>query len=332
MADKKINISSVLLDNKKVFISVFSIWVFFSVGSILISSDISISSSPEMKLANMGLFGDSFNVLTSLFTGLAFAGVLVTILLQKTELKETREELKKQTESFELQQIDNKFFQMLNELNNLTNRLKDRKKNTGLEVFENLSISSSEHFIREEGFINKFIFFNDYNDKTFKYYFINLYQVINYIDKNVIPADDYSEQEIKDTEALAKEYINIIRAQQTKKQLKLLFINCIGIIPISGTRYKELVEKYELFEHMQYKDFLSDTSIRHDLLNENLERNLKERFKSEIRTAKKQVIEKQENEKVINSILIQYKEKAFGKNEKLIQKWKEKKELLKQSR
>jgi hypothetical protein len=40
-----------------------------------------------------GLFGDSYGVLNALFSGLAFAGVIATLLLQRQELAYQREEL-----------------------------------------------------------------------------------------------------------------------------------------------------------------------------------------------------------------------------------------------
>lgn len=42
---------------------------------------------------NSGLFGHTFGVINSLFSGLAFAGLLYTILLQSREIKIQREEL-----------------------------------------------------------------------------------------------------------------------------------------------------------------------------------------------------------------------------------------------
>ena len=47
----------------------------------------------ELSLDRSGLFGDSFGVLTSLFSGLAFAGLIITMLLQKEELGLQRKEL-----------------------------------------------------------------------------------------------------------------------------------------------------------------------------------------------------------------------------------------------
>lgn len=44
-------------------------------------------------LQSRGQFGDMFGGLTSLFTGLAFAGLIYTILIQRKELQYQREEL-----------------------------------------------------------------------------------------------------------------------------------------------------------------------------------------------------------------------------------------------
>lgn len=49
-------------------------------------------------LEQRGQFGDLFGAVNSLFTGLAFAGLIATIFLQKDELALQREELKLQRE------------------------------------------------------------------------------------------------------------------------------------------------------------------------------------------------------------------------------------------
>ncbi|MAB49576.1 MAG: hypothetical protein CMC05_13195 [Flavobacteriaceae bacterium] len=46
------------------------------------------------KLSDRALLGDSFGVINSLFSGLAFAGIIYTILLQRKELALQRQELK----------------------------------------------------------------------------------------------------------------------------------------------------------------------------------------------------------------------------------------------
>lgn len=50
-----------------------------------------------------GEYGDIYGGLNTLFTGLAFVGLVVTIILQHQELKETRNEFKEQTKQFEKQ-------------------------------------------------------------------------------------------------------------------------------------------------------------------------------------------------------------------------------------
>lgn len=51
------------------------------------------------KFEVLGQFGDSFGALTSLFNALAFAALIVTVVLQSRELRESRQELSKQAEA-----------------------------------------------------------------------------------------------------------------------------------------------------------------------------------------------------------------------------------------
>lgn len=74
----------------------------------------------QLSIDNAGKFGDSFGVLTSLFTGLAFAGLLTTIYLQRSELQlnrreleETRKEFRLQSETLHRQRFEDAFYQML---------------------------------------------------------------------------------------------------------------------------------------------------------------------------------------------------------------------------
>lgn len=53
-----------------------------------------------------GTFGDSFGTLNTLFSGMAFAGVLITLLFQRKDLSETRAQIAHQ-------QIESQFYSML---------------------------------------------------------------------------------------------------------------------------------------------------------------------------------------------------------------------------
>jgi hypothetical protein len=67
-----------------------------------------------------GIFGDMFGAVNALFSGLAFAGIIITILmqrheleLQRKELEETRKVFDKQSRIMRDQQNDNTFFNLL---------------------------------------------------------------------------------------------------------------------------------------------------------------------------------------------------------------------------
>ena len=71
-----------------------------------------------------GQFGDKFGAINALFSGLAFAGVIYTILLQSLELEQQREEvritnreLRQQKEILDRQNFEDKFFRLIEHLN-----------------------------------------------------------------------------------------------------------------------------------------------------------------------------------------------------------------------
>ncbi|MBN1970270.1 MAG: putative phage abortive infection protein [Candidatus Delongbacteria bacterium] len=93
----------------------------------IVSTDLSKLSDVETR----GLFGDKFGVINALFSALAFAGIIFTILLQKRELKLQREELEetrgefiKQNDTLKKQRFENTFFQLLSLHNEIVDKLK----------------------------------------------------------------------------------------------------------------------------------------------------------------------------------------------------------------
>lgn len=101
-----------------------------------------------------GTFGDKFGAVNALFSGLAFAGLIYTIILQRKELslqreelQLTRKEMEDQTAEFEkqnrtlLQQtFENTFFQLLNQFETVTNNLE----------FSYMEDNSSRRYIEED--------------------------------------------------------------------------------------------------------------------------------------------------------------------------------------
>lgn len=114
-----------------------------------------------------GTFGDQFGFVNTLFSGLAFAGMIFTILLQKEELalqrkelEENREEMTKQTEQFEaqngnlkIQRFESTFFNMLEQLQQIVNDLsihyQEKKKVT------ETTTDPGTPYIEKEGFVNR---------------------------------------------------------------------------------------------------------------------------------------------------------------------------------
>ena len=84
-----------------------------------------------------GTFGDMFGGINALFTGLAFAGLVYTILqqknqlemqreelaLQRKELADTRKEFEEQNKTLRLQRFENTFFQMLDQCRSIANSI-----------------------------------------------------------------------------------------------------------------------------------------------------------------------------------------------------------------
>src|SRR5688572_20161963 len=119
-----------------------------------------------------GQFGDMFGAVNALFSGLAFAGIILTILLQREELKAQREELilsrkeleltrgelagqkkelKKQNENLKHQRYNDTYLQLLN-LH--VNEVKALEYNgaAGVKVFEKLTEELTEELIRQNMF------------------------------------------------------------------------------------------------------------------------------------------------------------------------------------
>lgn len=183
-----------------------------------------------------GTFGDMFGAVNALFSGLAFAGLIITLLyqkeelkLQREELKETRKELKGQREEFEeqnktmkRQRFENTFFNMLSLqqeiVANLSVESKEVKRGEvviknykGREVFEKIYEGINVYVLYElQGIgIKEIVDGNIENNNEYKelisrfdHYFRHLYHIFKYINESDL---------IEDKERY--EYASIVRSQ-----------------------------------------------------------------------------------------------------------------------
>lgn len=119
------------------FFAIIAIWylypraVGFMVGGDWVESD------GYVYYQVRGLFGDQFGALSSLFSGLAFAGIIYTILLQRSDLISTRREVERQSLMSEKQAFESTLFSMLFARQELLKNLEVLDK-TGMEALDAL--------------------------------------------------------------------------------------------------------------------------------------------------------------------------------------------------
>lgn len=215
-----------------------------------------------------GTIGDMFGAVNSLFSGLAFAGLIYTIFLQKNELglqrKElelTRDELRGQKETMEAQNeqlthqaFEGTFFQMVRLHNELLNSIDFTtgggenavKVQSGNDCFMRAWQRYKSSFkkeaeqnskdIRKEQINSVYSILWDNYEAEFAHYFRSLYNVIKFVHNS----------DVKNK----KLYTNIVRAQISGQELLIIFYNCIYY---SDSKFIPLIEEYSLLKHLPYK-------------------------------------------------------------------------------
>ena len=231
-----------------------------------------------------GTFGDMFGAVNALFSGLAFAGLIVTLLYQKEELKlqreelaQTREELKGQREEFEeqnktmkRQRFENTFFNMLSLQQEIVANLSYEyyvnpnvcPPNTPPEQFYGKSLKGMLHG-REvfEGMYKRAII--DYNGRRYADGVCNILRSYGHLAYSNIKATTrfdhcfrhlYRIYRYVDTSDLITEderydYACIIRSQLSDYELVMLFYNCLTTN--GREKFKPLIEKYTIFNNLR---------------------------------------------------------------------------------
>ena len=109
-----------------IFMLVVGVWV----GSLWLITHYVESSNPALLTheAARGVFGDQFGAVNALFSGLAFSGVIVTLLLQQREIK-------RQSYSLQRQQFESGLFHLLSMYSSIIEQL-DISGQKGRKSFE----------------------------------------------------------------------------------------------------------------------------------------------------------------------------------------------------
>ena len=219
---------------------------------------------PVFVVGERGTFGDMFGGVNSLFSGLAFTGIIFTILLQRKEFELQREELKAtrkvmndQGNTLNTQRFENTFFAMLS--------LHNEMLATMDIIYSNGNTKKGKACLKNhmDALKNKWPkFANDPSDEADKiakcyqlwysekytdvaHYFRMLYTIVKFVDdSNMVNK---------------KQYTNIVRAQLSAQEQMLLFYN--GLSKYGNEKFKPLTVKYELLENMPV-DILLDKAHR----------------------------------------------------------------------
>jgi hypothetical protein len=186
------------------------------------------------SMSSAAILGDSFGIVNALFSGLAFAGLIITVLLQREELRESRE-------IFKAQKFEDAFYRLLdfyrNNLNEISITVEKEKVN---------GIASLSHQLRKFQNVSKAPSGESFSDNVSE----KLFEKINNI---LIPQSRYLGtlesllslvmKEVSNDED-NKFYIKLIASQLTVHEVKYIFYRCLSMD--TDSELVELIDKTKL--------------------------------------------------------------------------------------
>jgi len=258
---------------------------------------------------NRGTFGDMFGSINALFSGLALAGIIFTILLQRielgyqrNELRETRKEFIIQNKTLKTQRFENTFFNLLGLHHQIIEGIDyetqiakqdGRSAFSPNREFEIVTVKGRDVFkdkfdllIRNVSNTNKtlnedYLEFYTTVQSDFGHYFRNLYRIVKFVDQTEFYAKEElgvpnNAEKYKD---LVKheiynfperyKYTSMIRAQLSDYELLWLFYNCLSDYGIE--KFKPLIEKYSILKNLP-KDKIHNSELINEYKNTAFER------------------------------------------------------------
>ncbi len=264
---------------------VISILVTIVIIGLWIGTYFLLKDKPEVT---RGTFGDMFGSINALFSGLALAGIILTILLQRKELKlqrqelmDTRLEFKTQNETLKLQRFENTFFSLLNQHHQIVNAIdfryykrkeKERKTYLGGMFGGGGQPTSTPSEEKEIVIINGRDVFrylynqmiddlkgdeNSFESIYLKHYeraqtdFGHYFRSLYRMIKIVHQTDffyDIKKVNEKEIFDIKYKYTSIIRSQLSDYELLWIFYNCLSENGIE--KFKPLIEEYSLFKNI----------------------------------------------------------------------------------
>lgn len=258
---------------KAIFILVPAVVILWGLNWILISCDLNKSS-----------IGDTFGVVNSLFSGLAFAGIIITIFLQnkelglqREELIATRKEFNTQNQTLKFQRFESTFFNMLGlhhqivngidfddkQALNIGDRILGEKaipKVYGRDVFKLNYTKLTGKLIANKAndieSINRIYLSNfELVQTDFGHYFRHLYRIIKFVDQYNFHTQLRDSADFKNDFDIKYQYISILRSQISDFELLWLFYNCLS--GYGSEKFKPLIERYCFFKNLPVSQLIN---------------------------------------------------------------------------
>lgn len=198
-------------------------------------------------LQDKGQFGDSFGVFTSLFSALAFGGVLFTLWYQHQTLQQNKRDT-------DIRHFESILFSLISAHNNViqdmdihgteTKMLHAKGRDCFYRYFVRHLKPAYKRLKGEKPNGDELELANSAygtvwlrHRQNLSHYLRFLYNIFKFIDSSELPID------------LKKKYTNIVRAQLSDYELLILFYNCLH--KNGSQRFKPLIEKYSVFNNLQ---------------------------------------------------------------------------------
>jgi Putative phage abortive infection protein len=191
-------------------------------------------------------FGQMFGGINTLFAGLAFAALVVTLMLQQQSFRQQRDELASQAERIRQQAFETMLVQLLGFHHAIARESHLRVLGgevSGREALGRMSgdlVGILANTARElpkapprEVIDLGYEKFHQYSQANLDHLFRNLYHIIKFVDASKMEEP--------------RRYTSLVRAQLSAPELILLFYNGLSSY---GEKFKPLVEKYALLEHL----------------------------------------------------------------------------------
>ena len=232
---------------------ILSIWVV----SIIIIASLVLNWYLLYNNVDRGTFGDMFGAANALFSGLAFGGIIYTILLQREDLKSTKEE-------FKVHQFETNLYNLIN---------------SHLKIVEQLSVKGDDGIYIKGREVFRIIYETKKQNSTSKvsfderddlgHYFRNIYRILKVISREEFKGTDY---EVKTRK---HRYSNLLRSLLSTYELKSILFWCIQE---DGKELIRYINECTLFKDLS--EDLKDLTFHTDLKEEAFE--TPERFRHKL--------------------------------------------------